>query len=324
MKKYFYTPLLLLVMMSLSLMAQKNVSRPNPFFQKYTTPFEVPPFDKIKSTDFLPAVKEGIKQQQAEIKKITSNTAAPIFANTIEALEFSGSLLKKVRYVLDNLSSANTSPELQAVQKEAAPLFSQQADDISLNADLFKKVQAVYEKRAQFKLNIEQAKLLENKYKDFVSGGANLSAEKQNRLREINQKLSLLSIQFGENILNENKNFKLVLDKQEDLAGLPQSVIDAAADAAKAKGLAGKWLFTLSKTSMIPFLQNSQRRDLREKIYKGYLNKGNNGDSNDNNAIVAQLVTLRVEKANLFGFKSYADYILERTMAEKPKMFTNY
>ena len=319
MKKYFLTPFLLFVMMSLSIMAQKKDSRPNPFFQKYNTPFEVPPFDKIKPIDFLPAIKEGIKQQQAEISKITSNPAAPTFANTIVALEFSGDLLKRTRIVLDNLCSANITPELQAIQKEVSPLVSKQDDDISLNADLFKKVKAVYEKKKQFKLNLEQSKLLENTYKGFVRGGANLSVERQNRLREVNQKISLLTIQFGENILNENKKFELVLDKKEDLAGLPQSLIDVAAEAAKAKGYENKWLFTLSKTSMIPFIQNSQRRDLREKIYKGYLNKGNNGDSNDNNAIVSQIVSLRVEKGNLFGFKSYADYILEETMAGKPE-----
>ena len=319
MKKYFLTSLLLFVMMSSSLMAQKKDSGSNPFFQKYNTPFEVPPFNKIKSTDFLPAIKEGIKQQQAEIRKITSNPSAPTFANTIETLEFSGDLLMRVRVVLDNICSANITPELQSVQKEAAPMFSKQDDDISLNADLFKKIKTVYEKRDQLKLNKEQSKLLENTYIRFVRGGANLSAEKQNRLREINQKLSLLSIQFGENVLNENKDFKLILNQKEDLAGLSPQIINAAAEAAKAAGLDNKWLFTLSKTSMIPFLQNSQRRDLREKIYKGYLNKGNNGDSKDNNSNVAQTVSLRVEKANLFGFKSYADYILEETMAKKPE-----
>ncbi|MDP4292138.1 MAG: M3 family metallopeptidase, partial [Bacteroidota bacterium] len=219
----------------------------------------------------------------------------------------------------DNVISANTTPELLAIQKEASPLLSKHSDDISLNADLFKKVKAVYDTKDKLKLNKEQAKLLENTYIDFRRGGANLSPDKQARLREVNEKISLLQIQFGENVLAENNDFKLILDKKEDLAGLPQSVIDAAAADAKSKGIDNKWLFTLSKTSMIPFLQYSQRRDLREKIYKGYLNKGNNGNSHDNNEIVSQLVSYRLEKANLLGFKTFADYALEQTMAQKPE-----
>jgi len=293
--------------------------RHNPFLQKYDTPFEVPPFDKIKAADYLPAIKEGIKQQQAEIEKITSNTEAPTFANTIEALEFSGDLLKRTRTVLDNVISANTTPELLAIQKEASPLFSKQADDISLNADLFRKVKAIYDQIDKLSLNLEQNKLLENTYIGFVRGGANLSPDKQARLRDVNKKISMLQIQFGENVLEENKDFKMVLDKKEDLAGLPQSLINAAAADARSKGIANKWLFTLSKTSMIPFLQSSQRRDLREKIYKGYLNKGNNGNSHDNNIIVSKIVSLRLEKANLLGFKTFADYALQLTMAKNPE-----
>ena len=320
MKNYFFAPFLLLILMSTTqLFAQKKDQKQNPFSQKYDAPFGVPPFDKIKPSDYMPAIMKGIKQQQAEINKIISNPSAPTFSNTIEALEFSGDLLKRVRTVLDNVTSANTTPELLVIQKEASPLLSKHADDISLNPKLFKRAKAVYEKKDQFKLNKEQSKLLENVYVGFVRGGANLSPDKQSRLREVNGKLSLLQIQFGENVLEENKDFKLILEKKEDLAGLPQSVIDAAASDAKSKGLDNKWLFTLSKTSMIPFLQNSQRRDLREKIYKGYLNKGNNGNSHDNNAIVSQLVSLRLEKANLFGFKTFADYALERTMAIKPE-----
>lgn len=310
---------LLTLLICSTLFVLKMNQRQNPFFQKYDTPFEVPPFDKIKTSDYLPAIKEGIKQQQAEIKKITSNPETPTFANTIEALEFSGDLLKRTRTVLDNVISANTTPELLAIQKEASPLLSKQTDDISLNAELFKKVKAVYDQKGQFKLNKEQSKLLENAYIGFVRGGANLPADKQSRLREVNKKISMLQIQFGENVLEENKDFRMVLDKKEDLAGLPQSVIDAAAADAKSKGLENKWLFTLSKTSMIPFLVNSQRRDLREKIYKGYLNKGNNGNSHDNNTIVTQLVSLRLEKANLLGFKTFADYALQLTMAKNPE-----
>jgi peptidyl-dipeptidase Dcp len=319
MKTVTYTVAVLVLIICSTLFVLKMTQRKNPFYEKYAAPFEVPPFDKIQNADYLPAIKEGIKQQQAEIQKITSNTATPTFTNTIEALEFSGDLLKRTRTVLDNIISANTTPELLAIQKEASPLLSKQADDISLNADLFKKVKAVWETKEQFKLNTEQAKLLENYYIAFRRGGANLTADKQARLREVNQKINMLQIQFGENVLEENKDFKMILDKKEDLVGLPQSVIDAAASNAKSKGLENKWLFTLSKTSMIPFITSSERRDLREKIYKGYLNKGNNGNKFDNNKIVAEIVTLRLDKANLLGFKTFADYALERTMAEKPE-----
>lgn len=319
MRTLSYTLAVLILLICSTFFVLKMNNRHNPFLQKYDTPFEVPPFDKIKAVDYLPAINEGIKQQQAEIEKITSNTEAPTFANTIEALEFSGDLLKRTRTVLDNVISANTTPELLAIQKEASPLFSKQADDISLNADLFRKVKAVYDQIDKLSLNREQNKLLENTYIGFVRGGANLSPDKQARLRDVNKKISMLQIQFGENVLEENKDFKMVLDKKEDLAGLPQSLINAAAADAKSKGIANKWLFTLSKTSMIPFLQNSQRRDLREKIYKGYLNKGNNGNSHDNNIIVSNIVSLRLEKANLLGFKTFADYALQLTMAKNPE-----
>ena len=319
MKTTIFAVIVVLLLLVTTFYIFKWVRMPNPFFTKYDTPFEVPPFDKIKTADYMPAIKEGIKQQQEEVKKITSNTAAPTFANTIEALEFSGDLLTRTTTVLNNIISANTTSDLLVIQKEASPLISKQADDISLNADLFKKVKAVYDQKEKLNLNLEQSKLLENTYIGFVRGGANLSPDKQIRFREVNQKISLLQIQFGENVLEENKDFKMILDKKEDLAGLPESVITAAAADAREKGLANKWLFTLSKTSMIPFLVNSQRRDLREKIYKGYLNKGNNGNKYDNNKVVSDLVSLRLEKANILGFKTFADYALEQTMAKKPE-----
>jgi len=291
----------------------------NPFFTEYNTPFHTPPFDKIKEEHFLSAFKKGIKVHDHEIQAIVSNTNPPTFQNTIEALEQSGALLRKVNNVFENLIDANTNDKLQQIAKEVAPLLSKHQDDINLNAKLFQRVKAVYGQKDSLDLSTEQKKLLEKYYKEFVRGGANLDPQQKARLREINKELSLLTLKFGENILKENNAFELVIDKKEDLAGLPEAVITAAAEAAKERGHEGKWVFTLHKPSMIPFLQYSQRRPLREKIFKAYINRGNNNNQFDNKAIVAKIVGLRIEKAHLLGYKTHADYILEENMAKKPE-----
>lgn len=291
----------------------------NPFFSTFNTPFNVPPFDKIKNEHYLPAFKEGIRQQQKAIADIVKNPAAPNFENTIEAVERSGTLLTKVENVFYVLRSSCTNDEMQKIAKEVAPMLSQNEDDIKLNEKLFKKVKAVYEKKDKLKLSTEQRMLLEEYYTEFVRGGANLDGEKKNKLREINKELSLLQLNFSENILKENNKFKLIIEKKEDLAGLTPAIIQGAADAAKEAGLKGKWLFTLHKPSMIPFLQFSDKRELREKIYKAYINRGNNNDELDNKAILGKIAALRVKRANLLGYKNHAEYILEKNMAKKPE-----
>ena len=291
----------------------------NPFFTEFKTPFGVPPFDIIKEDHYKPAFKKGIEQQQKEIEAIVSNTEEPTFENTIEALEKSGKLLTKVENVFDNMKSANTNETLQKIAKDISPMLSKHQDDIRLNAKLFKRVKTVYEKRKELKLSAEQKTLLEKIYKNFVRGGANLNPEKQSQLREINKELSLLSLKFGENILKENNKFKLLIDKKEDLAGLPQSVIQGAAEAAKESGHEGKWIFTLHKPSMSPFLMYSEKRNLREKIYNAYINRGDNNDELDNKNIVSKMAKLRVKRANLLGYATHADYILEKNMAKKPE-----
>ena len=296
----------------------KTAQADNPFFSEFSAPFGVAPFEKIKTEHYLPAFKEGIKRQQAEIEAITGNPQKANFENTIAALEKSGHLLTTVRGVFYNLNAANTNKEMQAVAKKVAPLLSKQRDDIRLNEKLFARIKDVYDHLEQSKLTSEQKRLVQKYYKDFVRGGANLGPKEKERFREINKKLAMLTLQFGENVLKENNRFEMVLDKKEDLAGLPQNVIHAAAKAAKERGHEGKWVFTLHKPSLIPFLQYSKKRALREKMFKGYIMRGDHDDELDNKKILAKIVSLRVERANLLGYKTHADFVLDDNMAKNP------
>jgi peptidyl-dipeptidase Dcp len=225
--------------------------------------------------------------------------------------------------VFDNLKSAHTSDGIQKIAKEVAPLRSKHQDDIYLNDKLFQRVKAVYEKSDQLNLTTEQKAVLEDYYQDFVRGGANLSDEDQNKLREINKELSTLTLQFSENLLKENNSFELIIENQENLAGLPETVIRAAAETAKEKGYQGKWVFTTDKPSLIPFLTHSAKRNLREEVFKAYINQCNHDDKLDNKEIAAKMVALRVKKANLLGYKTHADFVLEERMAKRPENVYN-
>lgn len=291
---------------------------PNPFFSAYNTPFGVPAFDKIKPVHFEPAIEEGMKQQVAEIAAIVGKTETPTFANTIEALESSGDLLRRVNTVFANLNSANTNDQLQKIAQTIAPKLAKHSDDISLNPALFARVKAVYEQRSKLKLTGDQLRLLEKTYKDFVRGGAALSGDKQERLRKINGELSLLTIKFGQNLLAENNAYTLVIDNANDLSGLPASVVAAAADEARKRTQPGKWVFTLQNPSIMPFLQYADNRALRETIYRAYLERGNHNDAYDNKAIMANMVALRAERSYLLGYENHAAYILEESMAKTP------
>ncbi|TET71015.1 MAG: M3 family peptidase [Candidatus Aminicenantes bacterium] len=291
----------------------------NPFFSEFDTPFQVPPFDKIQEEHYLPAFKEGMELQNMEIEAIVNNPETPTFENTIEAIESTGSLLGKVGRVFGVLNGSMTNDNMQKIAKEVAPLRSKHRDNIRLNEKLFQKIKAVYEQKDKLDLTTEQNTLLVKYYKDFVRSGANLDEEKKTRLKEINQELSILTVKFGENVLKENNRFEMIIDKKEDLAGLPQAVITGAAEAAKEREYEGKWVFTIHKPSMIPFLQYSENRALREKIFKAYINKGNNNDELDNKDNLAKIAALRVERANLLGYKTHADYVLENNMAKKPE-----
>ncbi len=291
----------------------------NPFFSEFDTPFQVPPFDKIQEEHYLPAFKEGMELQNMEIEAIVNNPETPTFENTIEAIESTGSLLRKVGSVFGVLNGSMTNDNMQKIAREIAPLRSKHRDNIRLNEKLFQRIKAVYEQKDKLDLTTEQNTLLEKYYKDFVRSGANLDEEKKTRLKEINQELSILTVKFGENVLKENNRFEMVIDKKEDLAGLPQAAIIGAAEAAKEREYEGKWVFTIHKPSMIPFLQYSENRALREKIFKAYINKGNNNDELDNKDNLAKIAALRVERANLLGYKTHADYVLENNMAKKPE-----
>lgn len=292
----------------------------NPFFAEYDTPFQVPAFDKIENSHYVPAFEEGIRQHNEEIAAIVENTEAPNFENTILAFDKSGKLLTRVSYVFYNLNGANTNDEMQDIAREISPMTSKHSDDISLNPKLFERIKAIYETRNDAGLDDQQIRVVEKYYKDFERQGANLPAEEQDKLRAINGELAMLQIQFGENQLAEvNKNFKLVVDNEADLAGLPESVIVAAAETAKTTGDDGKWVFTLAKPSLIPFLQYAQNRELREKIYRGYFMRGNNDNANDNKKVVADMVRLRADKAKMLGFDNYAAYVIDENMAKTPE-----
>ncbi|WP_288734545.1 M3 family metallopeptidase [uncultured Parabacteroides sp.] len=296
---------------------------PNPFFTEYTTPFGVPPFDKIEVAHYKPAFEKGMEEHKKEIDAIVNNPEEPTFENTIVAFDRSGELLTKVMYAFSGQSSVNTTDEIQALEQELYPVLSAHSDDISLNPALFTRVKAVYDKQASMNLNKEQKKLLEEIYKGFVRGGANLDADKQARLRELNEKISVLELTFGQNVLKETNAFKLVVDNKEDLAGLPESLIAAAAETAAADLMEGKWIFTLHNPSVMPFLQYADNRALREKIFKAYINRGNNSNGNDNKNIVKELVAARLDKAKLLGYEDFAAFVLDENMAKNEKNVYN-
>ena len=298
---------------------KKENTTMNPFFQVYDTPYNVPPFDKIKNEHFKPAILEGIKKHEEEINAIANASAAPTFDNTILAMENAGELLSNVNVVFSNLNSANTNKEIQNIAKETAPNLSAHRDNIYLNEKLFARVKALWDKKETLGLNLEQAKILDNSYKDFVRSGANLSDSDKAILRKINGELSLTSLKYGQNILAETNKYELVIESKKDLAGLPQGLIDAAAADAKAKGKEGKWVFTLSNSSVMPFLQYSSNRELRKQIWNAYQTRGNHDDDLDNKKNAVELANLRGQKARLLGFKSHSNYVLEESMAKTPE-----
>jgi peptidyl-dipeptidase Dcp len=290
----------------------------NPLLTGWDTPYGTPPFSKITIDHFKPAFEEGIKQHNAEIEAIIKNQEEPTFENTIEALEYSGELLTRVQRTYLVYTESLIDDQVQALSKEMLPLLSKHKDNINLNPDLFKKVKAVYDNRENLDLNTEQGMLLDKKYKDFVRGGAKLNEKDKEEFRKINEELALLALQFGENVLAEINKFELVIDNKEDLAGLPDKVIAGAAEAAQEKGYDGKWVFTIHKPSMLPFLQYSEKRELREKIYKAYINKGDNDNDIDNKKILSKMAALRVKRANLLGYETHAHFILDERMAKNP------
>lgn len=299
---------------------QKNskTDMQNPLLQEFNTPFGVPPFDLIKNEHFLPAIQEALSQHNQEIEEITSNSAEPDFNNTIVTLERSGATLDKVQSVFYNLNSSVTNDSLEQIARTIAPEVTRHSDAIRLNENLFARIKKVYENRDALNLNPEDSKLLEETYLTFVRGGANLPEEKRARFREINEELSSLTIKFGQNVLAETNNYKLVIDKKEDLAGLPSNIVETAGKAAENAKMEGKWVFTVHKPSLIPFITYADNRDLREKLFKAYINLGNNGNAHDNNATIEKIVALRAERAMILGYSTHADFVLEKNMSKSP------
>lgn len=294
----------------------------NPLLQEWKTPFGVPPFNLIQNKHYLPAFQTAIKQHDEEILKIVNQTSLPTFENTVVAFENSGENLKKVRAVFFAINSAHTNDSLQNIAKEIAPLLSAHQDNIILNESLFNRIKHVYSKKE--KLAEEDAKLLEETYKNFVNSGANVPASQKPRLREINSQLASLSQQFGNNELNETNGFELYVSNMEDLGNLPEGTKDNAAKLAQKKGHQSGWSFSAQRTMAEPFLQSSPNIELRKKMFDGYALRGNNNNTADNKTIIQQIVALRAEKAQLLGYNNHSEYVLSTSMAKTPKAVMDF
>ncbi|MGL4496192.1 MAG: M3 family metallopeptidase, partial [Beijerinckiaceae bacterium] len=290
----------------------------NPLLQHWATPFELPPFGDIRPEHFMPAFEEALAQHNAEIHAIAESDASPDFANTIEALEKSGDALSKVSGVFYNLSSADTNEALQAVERSISPRMAAHYSAIYMRSDLFARVAALHDARATLGLDAEQMRVLERYFKAFVRSGAKLGADDKVRMAEIVQRLATLGTQFSQNVLKDESAWEMVLT-EDDLAGLPDPVRAAAAQGGKDRGHDGQFVITLSRSSVEPFLQFSARRDLREKAFKAWTMRGQNGGATDNIAIVQEMLQLRAERAQLLGYRNFAQFKLDDTMAKTPE-----
>lgn len=291
----------------------------NPLLKDYNTA----PFSEIKNEDFLPAISQLIDDAKAEIDEITSNPETPTFENTVEALEFSGQKLERASSIFFNLNSAETNPEIQKIAQEISPMLTEFGNDILLNEQLFNRIKTVFDQRDSLDLSDEQKMLLDKKYKSFSRNGANLSEENKKKLRQIDSQLAKLSLSFGENVLAETNKFELHITDEKDLSGLPEGVVDAAAETAAEKGKEG-WVFTLDYPSYVPFMTYADNRELRKKMAIAFGAKGFHNDELDNQQNVLQIVNLRYERAKLLGYKSHADFVLEERMAQSPEKVKSF
>ncbi len=296
-----------------------DLSENNPLLSTWSTPFEAPPFATIEPRHFRPAFEAALEEHRREIAAIASSPAAPDFANTIEAMEKSGATLSRVASVFYNLSGAHTNDEIEAVERDMAPLLARHDSEIYLNDDLFRRIAAVYADRDTLPLSPEQKRVLERYHTNFVRSGGGKPEDVKARLAEITERLATLSTQFGQNILADERAWKLVLDGPDDLAGLSEAEIAAAKKAAEDRDLPGKYVITLSRSSVEPFLQSSTRRDLREKAFLGWTSRGENGGASDNRALISEMVALRAERAKLLGFETFAHFKLDDVMAKTPE-----
>ena len=313
MKKLFFA------LMIGTIMVACTAKTDNPFFQSYENEFGAPPFDKIKTEHYMPAFTEGMKQHQAEIDSIANNPKAPTFANTIEKMDFSGELLKKVSSAFFNVQSADTNDDLDSIAKEITPELTAHNDNIYLNDKLFQRVKTLYDNRTNLGLTAEQNRLLEKYYKNFIRSGAALNETQKAGLREINKELSSAELNFAQNVLAETNAYQKFVTSKDELKGLPEGVIQAAAEGAKEAGKEGQWLFTTQKSSFIPVLQYGENRELRKELLMAYTTRCNHDNANDNKKLINTIMKLRVKKAQLLGFESPAAFILDNTMAKTPE-----
>jgi peptidyl-dipeptidase Dcp len=301
---------------------EQEADRSNPFLSDYNTPFNVPPFERIMARHYIPAFEKGMADARLELEKILKDKKEPSFENIIEAYDNMGKLLRDVTAVFTELCGSNTNDSLRQIEVEITPKLAGFRDEVRLNPGLFKRVKSVYENQAGFNLNPDQKFLLENLYKEFVRNGANLLKADQDTLKKINQKLSLLCVRYNQNVLAETNDYKLYADRK-DLEGLPQSLVNSAADAAKEAGEEGKWIFTTQRPSIFPFLQYSGNRSLRRELFDAYCTRGNHGNKYDNNKIIAEIIALRAQRARLLGYKTHAHIVLEPRMAKVPENVFN-
>jgi peptidyl-dipeptidase Dcp len=291
----------------------------NPLLAKWTAPFEMPPFDKIEPAHFRPAIDKAIETHKAEIEKLLSSLSSPTFSNTISAMEKSGTDLGRVLRVFYNLTGSHTNPELQAIERDIAPILSQHSTSISLDPRLFERVDTIHARGKRQKLDTEQRRVLERTHAGLVRSGARLGSEAKKRMAEINARLATLGTTFSQNILADEQAYKLILETEADLAGLPDFVRAAAKRAGNDLGHEGKHIITLARSSIESFLQFSTRRDLREAAFSAWIRRGEGGGTHDNRAVATEILALRAERARLLGFTTFAKFRLEDTMAKTPE-----
>lgn len=315
---HFYLPIIpYLCYINKSTLKNMKQNSENPFFGTYRTPFETPPFDQIETEHYEPAFDEGIRQLDEEVRAIADNAELPTFENTIVALERSGKLLDKVSSAFFNVLNAEADDEMMDISQRVSPKLSESSNNIYLNEKLFARVKSVYDQKEELHLPTEDARLLEETFEAFSVRGAALGPENKEKYRRLSSELSLLSLTFDQNALKDKNRYELLLTKEDELEGLPESIREAAALRAKEKGKTG-WLFNLSAPSYVPFMRYSALRGLREKMYREYMSVGNKGDEYDNKEIIRKIVNIRLEIANLMGHANYADYKLKHTMAKTP------
>jgi len=300
-----------------AILATAPAAGQNPLLEKWNTPHQTPPFSQIRNEHYAPAMREAIRRAEAEVDRIAAQKSKPTFVNTIEALERSGEEVERISGVLFNLNECNTNPEMQQIVMELSPELTRYGNRVSMNEKLFARVKDLYDRRETLALTVEQSTLLEDTYKSFIRNGVGLQGDARKRFAEISERLGVLSQQMNQNVLADNNDYTLHITNEKDLAGLPATAVAAARQEAQERGLEG-WVFTLAYPSFGPFLTYADNRDLREQIWRAYNSRGNRGNANDNNAVIREIVALRLEMAQLLGYKTYSEYVLSNRMCETP------